>query len=764
METSVTLWLFVRAMNRLPSRLLIACLCLALLACGAPVPSPTPSPTDPAAAGPAPTPPAPTPVATLDELLDLISSDRLHADVTTLAAIQPGSGWRSAGTQGEAEAIDYVYSELEKLAFLQGLGMAPQREPFSLLLSTEVWEAGLELGAAGRAVPAAALVAPPDRLGPALRWDSDGTLNDAQPNPLTVEGPIVLLGTAEEVDALEPEQLSGTVAFLDYALIDPTVGEWAAVLARSAAVLAAGPAGLVVITRNSHEPGASHGTFAGDGSPLAYMETGPRPVTLLARLEDIAPRWPDLAAFQSARLTWDADLFSPALSHNLVARIPGADPTRAIVLTAHIDSANNPGAMDDAGGAAALLEVARILDLARVQPAVDLYLVWFGAEESGLVGSFAFAGAHGELLDRTLLMVALDCPTHPPPGLDTTPHLLTWAAGAPGDNHTRAAGYLVEAAARYGLAAIAAPAGRSAADNLPFAAFEVPNTQMLLGSPQAMTEQGGFYYASRIHTPYDTADQAPPDGPLILARLALAAVLETGREQPALRGTPISHRRAVLVAGHTEAAQNSPGNLADLTTTLARAGLDVDAVPYGQPVTADDLRDADLVIVLPVLDYPAPEWNEALYDEGWSAAEIAALEGYVEQGGLLVLTNSAHHRDFAGRPIAANEDWPDMNALAGRFGITYEEPFLGGAAAEAAAPHPLLDGVQKLQLLAGNGVGLALERGTVLTVTTGRPAAILAEHGAGQVLALADVWMLMAGWDGENAVFWENLGRYAGYR
>jgi len=711
-------------------------------------------------------PPTPNPTLTTADLLALISPDRLLADVAALSAIQPGSGWRSAGTQGEAEAIDYVYTELEKLSYLQGLGMAPEREAFSLLLSTEVWEAGLELTAPGETyqVPATALVAPPDRLGPALRFDSDGILNDAQPNPLDVKGPVVLLSTAEEIANLESEQLTATVAFLDYALIDPTIVEWSDALERSAAVLAANPTGLVIVTHHSEQPGESHGTFAGDGSPLAYIEVGARPVTLLTRLEDIASSWGDLAALQSARLTWDTDVFSPATSHNMVARIPGRDPTHAILLTAHIDSANNPGAMDDAGGAAALLEIARVLNAARVQPAVDLYLVWFGAEESGLIGSFAFASAHSELLDRTLLMIAMDCPTRPPPAIATTPHLLTWASGTLGDDELLTATYLVTAAAQHDLHVVTAPASRAAADNLPFAAFDVPNTQLLLGSPQAFAAQGGFYYTSNIHNPYDTADRAPPDGPLKMARLALLAALEVGQAQPTLRDTPPPQRRAVLIGSHTEAAQSSPGNFADLATTLARAGFDVDTIPYGQSVTDADLQETDLVIVLPVLDYPAPNWNESLYDENWNEAELLALEAYVQQGGLLVLTNSADHRDFAGRPIAANEDWADMNALAARFGITYVEPFLVGYEAEVVAEHPLLDGVQRLQLLPDNGLGLETEQGTVLATVDNRPAAVLVERGTGQILALSDVWMLAAGWDGENTVFWEQLGRYAGDR
>ena len=76
-------------------------------------------------------------------------------------------------------------------------------------------------------------------------------------------------------------------------------------------------------------------------------------------------------------------------SQNIIAELPG---TRAesIILGAHYDSAglNAPGALDNASGVAVLLELARILS---AEPHEDTYqLVFFGAEEMGLVGSAYF--------------------------------------------------------------------------------------------------------------------------------------------------------------------------------------------------------------------------------------------------------------------------------------------------------------------------------------------------------------------------------------
>ncbi len=748
-------------------RLLRNALCaglLLLLGCTVPPPAtPLPIPT----AGPTltPLPPIPPGPVPLENLLPDISPERLIADIAALTAIRPYTGWRSPASPGEAEARAYVATRLGELPFLRELGTTWEEEPFHTAAGTTVHQADLTLTIAGREVPvqAAALTSFSERLDLVARFDSDGTLGDRAPNPRTVGGPAVLLRSVEEVGALGEEALAGRVALLDYALVDPTVVEWGRAVGTAWAVLAARPAGLVVVTRDSDRAGESHGTFVADGCPLAYLLPEAPPPILYTRLEDLAPAglaaWPDLEQIDSAALTWDADASAPGDSANLVARIPGDDPSRAVLLGAHLDSADNPGALDDAAGAAILLEVARVLDGAGVRPAVDLYLVWFGAEEAGLLGSYAFAAAHPELLDRTLLALIVDCPTRPLPGVAGGLRLRTWAAGTLGDEQHRAPDYLATAAARYGLGPVQTAAGRGAADNLALATFDVPNIQLIHGDPQAMATASGLHYAGRIHDPYDTVHRAwaVVDEITEMAQLTLVAAVEAGRQPPALRDTPPPQRRALIVASHCEIASNTPGNLADFAATLAAAGYDVDTVPYGQAVTAPDLAGAALVVALPVLDYPPTD--AAPYDEGWSATEVDCLEAYVARGGLLVLTNSAHQRDLSARAVAANEDWAAMNDLAAPFGVAYGGEPLDGDRVTVVAASPILSGVRELEWVRGNGVGFTLTQGTVLA-TGGRaaaPAVALLEHGAGRVLVLADSWMLMAGWDGENAAFWRDL-------
>ena len=90
-------------------------------------------------------------------------------------------------------------------------------------------------------------------------------------------------------------------------------------------------------------------------------------------------------------------------------RIPGADSSKAVILGAHIDSPNSPGAFDNGSGSAALLEIARVINQSQARPPVDIYLVWFGGHEIGTYGSAYFAATHQELLDRTLALYQMDC-------------------------------------------------------------------------------------------------------------------------------------------------------------------------------------------------------------------------------------------------------------------------------------------------------------------------------------------------------------------
>ncbi len=737
-------------------------------------PTPTARPSDtplPPTATPTSTPtntPPPTETpAPVVAPLSHISQERLFAFLEELTAIQPYSGWRNSATEGEAEALTYVANTLGDLAYLQDLGMELERQSFRVFLATELWETRLYVTTQGQEieVPADALRGHRHDVAQALRFDSDGVLNDSERNPVAVEGDVVLIRSASEIDDLEESDVQGKVVFLDSAVIsiDPAYRhtgsqETTQIIAK---LIEKDAAGLVLVTQFSDVSGRSQGKFVGDGIALEGVATEAVIPTLYARLEDFGPAgissWEELAQIETARLIWDTDVFSPGTSGNLVARIPGADSSLAIILGAHIDSANSPGAIDNGINSVALLEVAHILDEAQLQPAIDLYLVWFGSEEIGLYGSQHFVNTHQELLDRTLAAFVMDGIIVSTPG----PVLVLdgWSHSRFGDRQLTFPRYLEEKADAQNINIDQVEDYQGiGSDNGVFNGF-VPTTGFAFGS-----ETGDC-----AHSPYDTVAAIQGQGDLLeeVTSLALIAAWETGQDVPELRVTPSPSHRAVIVASHTEVVHMTPATLIEMDRALAWEGFDVDVIPYGQAVTAADLNNAGLVVVLPVIDYPGPGGDLYLYDETWSEEEIEALVTYVEQGGLLVQTNSAHRIHLFGRVFDGNEDWQDVNPLSEVFGVVFEKGALSASSARTQGQHPLTEDQVSLALVQNNGVPFTMQSGEALAEADGRPAVGLVDYGeaGGQVLVLADVGILgFAGpgpSEGDNLSFLRNLARYA---
>lgn len=701
----------------------------------------------------------------------LVSQESLFAYLEDLTAIQPYSGWRSSATQGEAEALDYVSERLGKFDSLRSNGMTLSRQEFRVFLSTELWDARLYVTVDGEEVevPASGLRGLRDDIVQTLRFDSDGVLNDSESNPASASGPGLVVRLAQDVEVLDGSEVEGRIVFLDYAAVDRVTRDWEDALKTASDLIDKGPAGLVLVTQFSNEPGESHGAFVGDVSVLSQVKTDHTPPILYVRLEDMASAdiagWEDLASIGSARVVLDADVFSPGTSGNLVARVPGADPSRAVILGAHIDSPNSPGAMDDGSGSVVLLEVARVLNAAARQPPVDLYLVWFGSEEVGLYGSYHFASTHQDLLDRTLAMLQIDCLTRPLEGIDASLNLVAWSYGRLGDDRLTWPDYLAQLMASRSVDVFPANYYGVESDSTAFTGFGVPSANLIYLNMPQMEEVGGVHYAGHLHDPYDTVELAQEVDDVLteMAHVALSAALSTGRDDPVLRLAPAPRHRALFVASHTESVHMSPTTFTDLGMALAWEGFDVDLVPYGQSLQRGDLEDTDLVVVLPVLDYPDPESDVTAYDEAWSQPEIATLEDYVANGGLLVLTSSAHRLKYHNVTLGANEDWADVNDLSRQFGIAYDHRISAGERATTEGDSLLTEGIEHVDLIAGNAISLRLETGEVLAQMNGDVVVGLVGYGpgGGEVLALGDVGILGASDEPHNLAFWVNLARYA---
>jgi hypothetical protein len=106
----------------------------------------------------------------------------------------------------------------------------------------------------------------------------------------------------------------------------------------------------------------------------------------------------------------------PTIQQNVVATLPGSDPSAGVVVVgAHYDSrtvdindavSRAPGADDNATGVAALLEMARLL--ADTTPRATVVFVAFSAEEVGTVGSRHYVEAARHRGDDLREMMVLD--------------------------------------------------------------------------------------------------------------------------------------------------------------------------------------------------------------------------------------------------------------------------------------------------------------------------------------------------------------------
>jgi predicted small lipoprotein YifL len=735
----------------------------------------TPEPSAPASAagsGSAEQPAYQAPTSPGADPFELISLDSLYATLEDLTAIQPYSGWRNSASEGETEALDYVADKLDGMSYLASLGMEQERQTFRVPTATDLWETRLHVTVGGQEieVPADGLRGNRDHARLARQVDSDGVLNDANRDPVVVEGSVLVIGSVNELKALTPADVRDKIVFLDYATIDRSLMSTNDAVTLAWGLAEKGPAGVVLITSFSNVPGVSHGAFVGDGCAFTWVEVEPLPPVLYTRLEDMAKAgiegWEDLEQIEAARLTWDADVFAPGTSGNLVARIPGADASQAMILGAHIDSPNAPGALDDGSGSAILLEVVRVLDAAQLKPPTDLVLVWFGSEELSLFGAAHFVATHQELLDRTRAMLQIDALSRPLDGIDADLRLVAWPFGRHGDPRLVWPETLSESASARNVETVPFEAYYAYSDNSPFAGFDVPNADLIY-EPIVGSDASIHYYA-HYHDPYDTVDLAREVSGVFegMTRVALSAALDTSGDVAAVRVSPGADRRAVFVGSHTEALHMSPVTFTELGMAWAMEGFDVDLIPYGQTVTSSDLEDADLVVVLPVLDFPTAEGGLDLYDEAWAPEEVDVLEAYAADGGLLVLTNSLQRLKYGTVGLDANEDWEDANALASKFGVVYKDGSMGGYRAEIEGDSPLVSGVEFLELGEANGVPFSLSGSEwqVLASVGDKPAAALADYGTagGEVLALADVAMLSAGWtEIPNLPFWRNLARYA---
>lgn len=95
--------------------------------------------------------------------------------------------------------------------------------------------------------------------------------------------------------------------------------------------------------------------------------------------------------------------------HNVIGTQTGVEfPDSYIIVSAHYDTVNNPGANDDASGVAAFLEIARVLS--EYETAYTIKYIGWDREEQGKVGSTRYAQQFAS--DDIVAVVQIDMVAH----------------------------------------------------------------------------------------------------------------------------------------------------------------------------------------------------------------------------------------------------------------------------------------------------------------------------------------------------------------
>lgn len=677
----------------------------------------------------------------LVEALKAISSERMFSTLEELTSIQEHSGWRGGGTEGEKEAFDYIEAQLSELEWLSINGMEIERESFNVFLATEDHTTSVFffLGDQAVEIPADTIRGPRDDISIITKMDSDGIFNDQNSNPVEVEGDIILIPDESELSAQKNNDLTTKILLVDYSLVD-TVNPSGVVNART--IMEMNPGAVILVTQNSNTVNVNHGTFIGDGGGVFQRISWTHSFPLLfIEMENLSSQgitdWDGMSILSKAQLVWDVDILNPGQSGNLIVHIPGKNTEEAVLISAHIDSPNSPGALDDGSGSTILMEIASVLNEQEIQPEADLYLAWFGSEELGLYGSTYFTTTHTDLMNRLQADIQIDCLSHPMDGLPAYITLMfshITGNSLATDSFVK---YLIQSGENLGVE-LGTTFEPFASDNGSLSAFNIPNVNIIYESREMNEVNGGVWVSGHFHDPYDTVELAREEEEVFvnMAELAMTAALISPEQMDFVSHS--GEKKVVFLANHTESPHMTPAGFPKFTQALIDAGYQISILPYGQPLTAEDLTNADMAIVLPVYDY-SPE--NGAYDSGWSSKEAEILDAYAQDGGRVLIINSGYRLKLYSRMLEENEDWSSLNTLTNQWGVNFK-----GRGSENnplnVEDQGLLEGVSTINITPLNTVSFSIESGKALAGTPADTYVAQVEVGNGEIVILGDLSIL----------------------
>ena len=322
--------------------------------------------------------PAPDQVAALRDAA--LAGDQYAWDITEGLTTEIGP--RLGGTEAEARARDWAVRKLTAMGFAN-----VRVESFDM----PVWVRGRE---------SAEILAPfPQPMVIAALGNSSST------GPGGVSGEIVAFDSVDALRAAPPEAVRGKIVLIDHRMSatqdGSSYGQYGAPRRQGPTVASQKGAIAIVIrsigTDHHRSPHTGVMSFTDGAAPIP---AGALTVPDAEQLQRILKRGQPVRV----KLVLESSNIGTRQSGNVIAEVVGRDPNLPpILVSGHLDSWDQgTGAIDDATGVAIAAAAAkRIMDAGR--PLRTIRIVWFGAEEQGLLGGLAYRALHGKEAHHALI-------------------------------------------------------------------------------------------------------------------------------------------------------------------------------------------------------------------------------------------------------------------------------------------------------------------------------------------------------------------------
>jgi hypothetical protein len=413
-------------------------------------------------AAPLPAQPAADPVA---PLRDAALTDQVAWDITEGLTTEVGP--RLAGTEAEARARQWAVARLTALGFSN-----VRVETFDM----PVWVRGEER---------AEIVSPfPQQLAVTALGNSGATPTRG------LQAEVVGFDDIEALIAASDSSVRGKIVFVSHAMAPTQDGAGYGYFGRArreGPSIASRKGAVAIVIRSigtdyHRNPHTGVQSWAEGAKPIP---AGALSLPDAEQLQRILRRGRPV----TMRLTLTPRNIGRRQSGNVIAEAPGTDPAAGIVLAGcHLDSWDlGTGAIDDAAGCGIVAAAAkRVMEAGR--PLRTIRVVWFGAEEVGLVGGLDYLARHGS--EKHALIAESDF------GADRI-----WRFDS---KLNPAARPVVDriAAALFPLGIVRGPTDKASGSDIgPLSASGVPTIQL---------QQDGTRYFDFHHTPDDTLDKVDP--------------------------------------------------------------------------------------------------------------------------------------------------------------------------------------------------------------------------------------------------------------